>query len=189
MTGPMLPDHLSSWTPVPPRTLDRRPRDLLGELCTHLPPETVAGLCADLVVGGDPQPWLLPWLAGVPGAHYPAPGWDHFWPRVWGARGLLHVWSDAASGAVVTGVGDPAWRVAEMCLKVSARRELPCGDAAARLCAHDLPRVRATAARALGGCGDSEHLAAVHRLLEDPDPEVRSAAERAVERLEQRLDL
>ena len=54
---------------------------------------------------------------------------------------------------------------------------------------HDLPRVRATAARALGGCGDSEHLAAVRRLLADPDPDVRRAAARALERLERRLDL
>ena len=95
--------------------------------------------------------------------------WKPWWARVWAARGLLYVWDDTAGPVVLDRLDDDAWRVAEMCLKVSVRRELPCGDAAARLAAHDLPRVRATAARALGGCGDSEHLAAVRRLLADPD--------------------
>jgi HEAT repeat protein len=117
------------------------------------------------------------------------PSWKAWWARVWAARGLLYVRDDTAGPAVLDRLDDGAWRVAEMCLKVSARRELPCGDGAARLGTHDLPRVRATAARALGTCGDSEHLAAVRLLLDDPDADVRRAATRAVEHLEQRLDL
>ena len=40
--------------------------------------------------------------------------------RTWGARGLLHCWDDAATDAVVAGLGDEHYRPAEMCLKVSA---------------------------------------------------------------------
>ena len=108
---------------------------------------------------------------------------------MWGARGLLYVWDDSATGAVLDGLRDESWRVAEMCLKVSARRELPCGDDAVRLAGHELPRVRATAMRALAACGDIEHVDACRDALDDPDEEVRRAAARAVERLEARLDL
>ena len=47
--------------------------------------------------------------------------WQDYWVRTWGARGLLHVWDDAATGAVVAGLDDEEWRPAEMCLKVVAR--------------------------------------------------------------------
>ena len=43
--------------------------------------------------------------------------------RTWGARGLLHVWADSATDAVVRGLADEHWRPAEMCLKVAARHE------------------------------------------------------------------
>jgi HEAT repeat protein len=49
--------------------------------------------------------------------------------------------------------------------------------------------VRATAARALGACGDTEHLDALLDLLYDPAEEVRRAAGRARERMEHRLDV
>jgi HEAT repeats len=189
---------MTGAAPTPQRLPDRppgrpHPRDLVALLVDDLGVAGAAGLCADLLAADDPHDHAATvlYLGGPAGRSLLDDGtsWKEWWARVWAARGLLYVWDDAAGPVVLDRLGDDAWRVAEMCLKVSARRELPCGDAAARLCAHDLPRVRATAARALGGCGDSEHLAAVHRLLEDPDPEVRSAAARAVERLEQRLDL
>jgi len=58
-----------------------------------------------------------------------------------------------------------------------------------QLSSHELPRVRATAARALGACGDTEHLDALLDLLDDPAEEVRRAAGRARERMERRLDV
>jgi hypothetical protein len=75
---------------------------------------------------------------------------DHYWWRVWGARGLLWAWDDVAAGAVVTALGDESWRVREMGLKVVARHLV------------------------------GEALAAAAGLRQDPVPRVRAAAERAV---------
>ena len=114
--------------------------------------------------------------------------WKPYWARVWGARGLLYVWDDAAAPGRARAAGRRA---------LAGRRDVPEGLRAARAAlrrrrraaaGHELPRVRATAARALGVCGDVEHLAAVHELLEDPDEDVRRAAARALERAETRLD-
>ena len=115
--------------------------------------------------------------------------WKPYWSRVWAARGLLYVWDDCAAPAVLAGLTDPAWRVAEMCLKVAARRDLPAGDEAVRLARHELPRVRAAALRALGAAGDVEHVPAVRGALEDDAEEVRAAAARALDRMRTRLDL
>ncbi len=185
---------MTGGTGLPARPPGRpHPRDLLALLAEHVGESGAAGLCADLLAADDPHDHAATVLflggpagrslleaarrgrSGGPGSGRPA--------------GCSTSGTTPPARWCSTRLDDDAWRVAEMCLKVSARRELPCGDAAARLAAHDLPRVRATAARALGGCGDSEHLAAVRRLLADPDADVRRAAARALERLEQRLDL
>jgi HEAT repeat protein len=54
---------------------------------------------------------------------------------------------------------------------------------------HDLPRVRAAACRALGAVGDTEHLAVVRECLDDPHPDVRRAAAKAIGAMARRLDL
>ena len=60
--------------------------------------------------------------------------WKDYWVRSWGARGLLHVWHDSATAAIVRGLDDEHYRPAEMCLKVAARHEVAgAGDGAARL--------------------------------------------------------
>ena len=178
----------------PPPDLAAPPRELVAALRARLSESETAGRCADLLTGADPAVHadLLPYLAGRPGAAYPADGWAEHWPRVWGARGLLYVWDDTddtVPDAVLTGLRDDAWRVAEMCLKVCALRDLPAGDDAVRLAGHELPRVRTAAARALGAGGDVEHVAAVEELLDDDSEEVRAAAHRALERMRARLDL
>jgi hypothetical protein len=180
----------SSALPPPP-DLRAPPRELVAALRTHLTEAEVAGRCADLLTGADPAEHadLLPYLAGRPGAAYPSDGWAEHWPRVWGARGLLYVWDESAADAVLAGLRDDAWRVAEMCLKVCTLRTLPAGDDAARLAGHELPRVRAAAARALGAAGDVEHVSAVEGLLDDEAEEVRRTAHRALERMRTRLDL
>jgi hypothetical protein len=180
----------SSALPPPP-DLKAPPRELVAALRAHLTETEAAGRCADLLTGADPAEHadLLPYLAGRPGAAYPSDGWAEHWPRVWGARGLLYVWDDSATGAVLAGLRDESWRVAEMCLKVCTLRDLPAGDDATRLAGHELPRVRAVAARALGAAGDVEHVSAVEDLLDDGSEEVRRAAHRALERMRTRLDL
>ena len=168
------------------------PRDLLALLEAHVGTARAAMLCADVLAADDPHehPEAVLYLGGPAGRSVLEDGtsWKPSWTRVWGARGLLYVWDDAVAPVVLDRLRDEHWRVAEMCLKVSALHELPCGDDAVRLSGHELPRVRAAAARALGACGDTEHRPALDRLTTDPSEEVRRAAGRALERLEARLD-
>jgi len=170
----------------PPRDLDAPIGELVDELCQHVGQATVVGLALELLDGAAGDPVVLRYLNGISDTS----SWAAYWPRVWGARALLYVWADDAGPAVVAGLKDPAWRVAEMCLRVGVRRELAEGcDEAVRLAEHRLPRVRGNAARLLGLAGEREHLDAVERLLTDEDEAVRRHAARALERLERRLDL
>jgi hypothetical protein len=75
-------------------------------------------------------------------------GANDYWPRVWGARGLLYVWHADAQGAVVQGLADPAWRVREMCAKVVSRRDIADAPSLLSALASDpVSRVRVAAAR------------------------------------------
>lgn len=159
-------------------------RDLLGE-------DECADVCAALLSGAEPERFRgeLAYLGGKGGQRVPDGTWKLYWARVWGARGLLYVWAPSAEPTVVAGLADPHWRVAEMCLKVSALREIAAaGDPATALAEHDLPRVRATAVRALGLLGDTEHVATVRAAEADEDSAVRRAAGLALRRLARRLD-
>jgi HEAT repeat protein len=169
-----------------PRDLDAPVGELVEELCHHLGTSTVVGLALDLLGGTPGEPGVLRYLNGIEDTST----WPAYWQQVWGARALLYVWSDDAGPAVVAGLSDPAWRVAETCLRVAVRRELAeACDGAVRLAGHRLPRVRGHAARLLGVAGEREHLETVQRLLTDDDEAVRRHAARALERLERRLDL
>lgn len=170
--------------------------ELIDELAARLGRERFTEVCVSLLLGADREDHLdaLPWLTG----HSWASGepvrdrsvWKDHWVRTWGARGLLHVWDDAATRAVVAGLADDEWRPAEMCLKVVARHEVAgAGDGAARLADHALPRVRVAAMRALAVVGDTEHTDVVRLAQDDPDADVRREAGRAWEALAQRLDL
>lgn len=93
-----------------------------------------------LALGGEPARYVLGGGEGGKGG---------YWPRVWAARGLLHVWDDRATAAVIAAAGDEAWRVREMSAKVVARHRV--GDALtamAELASDRVPRVRAAAERA-----------------------------------------
>lgn len=108
---------------------------------------------------------------------------------VWAARGLRYVWVPDAGGAIVQGLGDPAWRVREMCAKVAGQREI--GEAAEALHAlveDETPRVRVAAVAALGAVGEAEHAEALHTAHDDPEPTVGRAAARAIKLLRKRLD-
>ena len=122
-------------------------------------------VCVSLMEGAPREHHLdvLPWLTGhdwSEGQPVRDPeSWHDYWLRTWGARGLLHVWDDDATDAVVAGLADEHWRPAEMCLKVAARHEVAgTGDGAAALAEHELPRVRAAAMRALAVAGDTIEL-------------------------------
>ena len=176
----------------PPRDAAAAPRVLVAELRDLIGEVTCAAVCAELLAGGDPEDNVeaLGYLGGRGAPGLVEGVWAPSWGRVWGARGLLYAWDPTVAPAVVAGLADPAWRVAEMCLKVSSLRELAeAGDPATRLAEHELPRVRANAVRTLGLVGDTEHVDTVERALDDEEPLVRRAAALAMRRLTARLDL
>ena len=106
-----------------------------------------------------------------------------YWPEVWGARALLHVWDDSAASAVLRGTSNRAWRVREMCLKVCAERAIG-DDAAIEPSTRDEnPRVRAAAARALAAVGSPQVEESISRLLRDPEKDVRRTAGEALKQL------
>ena len=178
--------------PVP----DRPPvAELIAELAARLGVPRFVAVCTDLMGGAEREEHVeelrsLTGHAWQPGdAVFDRDSWGDHWVRSWGARGLLHVWDDSATGPVVRGLADEHWRPAEMCLKVAARHDVAgTGDGAALLLGAELPRVRAQALRALAVVGDTEHVEPVRALLEDPEEAVRVQASRALERMAARLD-
>jgi HEAT repeats len=180
----------------PPADRGRPVAALIQELEALVGRRRFVEVCVDLLEGADRTAYgpELRYLTG----HDWSPGeqvhdrdvWKDYWVRTWGARGLLHCWDDEATPAVVAGLGDVHYRPAEMCLKVATRHEVAgAGPGAASLTRHELPRVRANAARALGVVGDTEHAAAVRALLDDPEEWVREHAARAYEQMARRLDI
>jgi HEAT repeat protein len=112
----------------------------------------IAG-CIGLLEGADADDELIIALGG-PAADFVLSGREGgpggYWSRVWAARGLLHVWADHATPAIIAATGDESWRVREMAAKVIARHQV--GDAlaaVAALTADPVPRVAAAADRAV----------------------------------------
>jgi hypothetical protein len=175
-----------------PRDVTAAPGVLIAELRDMVGEPVAVKMCVELLLGApaeDLRDGL--WYFGAQATPGVLEGkWAPYWTRVWGARGLLYVWEPTAAPVVVAGLADPAWRVAEMCLKVSSRRELAeAGDPAVPLTEHELPRVRANAVRTLGLVGDTEHVEAVEAVLDDGESMVRRAADLAMRRMTVRLDL
>lgn len=176
----------------------RRPpvADLIEGLAARLGTPAFISACVDLL-GGAPREQYVEELRSLTGHDWQAGDgvldatrWKDFWVRSWGARGLLHVWHESATAAIVAGLGDEHYRPAEMCLKVVAAHDVAgAGDGAARLAVHPLPRVRVQAMRALAVVGDTEHHAVVEAATYDEHPDVRGQAQRALGALRQRLDL
>lgn len=106
-----------------------------------------------------------------------------YWPEVWGARALLHVWHDSAASAVLDGVQNQAWRVREMCLKVCAVRRIGETGMLKRRLTDENARVRAAAAHALAVVGTADDRALLEPLLRDPEKDVRRAAGEALKAL------
>jgi len=116
-------------------------------------PAVIDGCVALLEARGDADDALMLALGG-PAAESvlggAAGGREGYWPRVWGARGLLYAWEDRAAPAIIRATADDAWRVREMAAKVVARHHV--GDALTAvdgLRNDDVPRVRAAAERAV----------------------------------------
>lgn len=170
--------------------------ELITGLAERLGVPAFVEVCTALMGGADREQYVEE-LRSLTGHDWrPGDGvldrdvWHDYWVRTWGARGLLHVWDDSASAAVVAGLSDEHWRPAEMCLKVVARHDVGgAGEAVSMLLTHELPRVRAQALRALAVAGDTEHVEIVRDRLEDDDEAVRRQAERALATMQRRLDV
>jgi hypothetical protein len=124
----------------------RRSRQLVIEDCASI----ILGRRADdeflRVIGGPSAETVLEGRAG---------GLDGYWPRVWAARGLLHVWDDTATDAIIAAATHEAWRVREMAARVIARRHVgPAIDAVVTLLDDDNARVRTAASRAFRVIGE-----------------------------------
>ena len=170
--------------------------DLIVGLAERIGVPAFVAVCTDLMGGADREQYVEELRSLTGHDWHPGDGvldrtsWADYWVRTWGARGLLHVWDDSATLAVVAGLADEHWRPAEMCLKVTAKHDVAgAGDAASLLLSNDLPRVRAQALRALAVVGDNPHIEMVRDRLEDEDEAVRGQAERALTQLATRLDV
>jgi HEAT repeats len=129
------------------------PRQSVTAECERRGRAAVVTGCIGLLDGADTDDGLIIALGGPPAEIVLSGregGRGGYWPRVWAARGLLHVWADDATPAIIAATTDESWRVREMAAKVIARHQV--GDA----------------------------LAAVVALRDDPVLRVRAAADRAV---------
>lgn len=121
--------------------------------CSQHGRERVVSGCVDLLEGRGGDAGLLLALAGPPAEAVlrgEAGGPEGYWPRVWGARGLLYAWENWASPSVVAAGRDESWRVREMVMKVANRHMVEdAAEVAARLSEDPVPRVRRAAERAL----------------------------------------
>jgi hypothetical protein len=168
--------------------LAARPVDRVESLVARVGADVVVDWCVALLRGADPdaaEGLPLAWLGGRSAA-----GWaQDYWPRVWAARGLLHVYRPQAAPAVVAGLDDDSWRVREMCAKVVRTQELGAAAAALhRRTSDEVPRVRAAVLRALARVGEAEDADAVRGCLDDPETAVAGAAETALREMSRRLD-
>ncbi|HVC21838.1 MAG TPA: HEAT repeat domain-containing protein [Candidatus Dormibacteraeota bacterium] len=121
--------------------------------CHRQGTSAVVSGCIDLLRGSRFDDALLRALAG-PAAEQVLAGQEGgksgYWPRVWGARGLLYAWEVRAVPAIVGATTDDSWRVRQMAVNVIARHQLEdLFDAVVRLRNDPVPRVRAAAERAL----------------------------------------
>jgi hypothetical protein len=126
------------------------PAARIAAACARRGEAAVVSGCIELLAGRMADDELVVALGGPP-AHGVLDGQGQpYWLRVWGARGLLYAWDDAAIAAVLDATRDDAWRVREMAAKVTAKRRLDLAASAMSQLRHDdVARVRAAAERAL----------------------------------------
>lgn len=126
------------------------PRDRIERLRAQRGEHAVVTGCIELLSGRDADDELVIALGGRHANRVLDRTLGEYWGRVWGARGLLYVWGDAAIPALRAAVGDEHWRVREMVVKVVAKRRIDelAGDVAT-LHRDDVARARAAAERAL----------------------------------------
>ncbi|MCX6432138.1 MAG: HEAT repeat domain-containing protein [Actinobacteria bacterium] len=137
---------------APNSTWGVTPRESIERECARRGRASVVIGCRALLRGNQADPDLLLALGG-PAAHAfldDPDRADAYWPRVWGARGLLWAWDESATQDIGTALSDEAWRVREMAIKVIARHQIGgLVSDVAQLRSDDVARVRLAADRAL----------------------------------------
>jgi HEAT repeat protein len=133
------------------------PKASIGAECRRRSRAAVVADCVSLLETNRAEPAFLLVLGG-PSAETVldggAGGLDGYWPRVWAARGLLHVWDDRATTAIIAATSHEHWRVREMSAKVIAAHKVrPAIDAVVELLDDENARVRAAARRAFAAVG------------------------------------
>ncbi|WP_434618476.1 HEAT repeat domain-containing protein [Arthrobacter sp. A5] len=176
-----MPTH---ETPVP---LDASPADRIGAAVDLYGQGNVVKRALALLAGEDETKEFLLFAGGAHanGIINGAPAL--YWPELWGARVFMYLWDESAAAPIRAGLGNQAWRVREMCAKVTALRGLPFTEELQALLADDVPRVRAAGARALAQVGGEGHSGAIKALLMDSDMDVRRQAGAALKRLADRF--
>ena len=128
------------------------PRRSIEALAVRHGRGTVVTACVDLLDGRPVDGHLLVGLGGPPAEWAldgSAPGPD-YWTRVWALRGLLWLWDDRATEALVRAHRYDAWRVREMAAKVVARHEVEAAlPSVLALRTDQVLRVRVAAGRAV----------------------------------------
>jgi len=120
--------------------------------CERRSPGAVVRDCVAILTGRSPDAEFLRVIGG-PSAEIilegRAGGLKGYWPQVWAARGLLHVWNDTATEAIIGTTTHESWRVREMAAKVIARHHVtPAIDVVVVLLDDENARVRSAASRA-----------------------------------------
>jgi HEAT repeat protein len=140
----------STWGLTPKASIEaecrRRSRAAVVQDCAALLDTNSADPEFLLVLGGPSAETVLAGGAG---------GLDGYWPRVWAARGLLHVWDDSAADAIIAATAHDHWRVREMSAKViAAHRVRTAIDVVVRLMDDENARVRTAARRAFSAVAE-----------------------------------
>jgi HEAT repeat protein len=181
-----------------PVDLGLHPRALVAQACAQLGREAVAEWCVSLledrIAPDDPRQPSLAWIGGGPAAaalrtgRLARPDQSH-WPRVWAVRALRYAWAPEAAPAITRALTDSSWRVRETAAKLATIQELAESvELLASLTADEVARVRAASVRGLGAMAESEHAHLIRSALDDPEPAVAIAAQKALAELCHRLD-
>jgi hypothetical protein len=130
----------------------KTPRASIEQECQRRGKDAVVAGCIRMLNGQPTDAELIYALGGPPASWVftgDEPGPD-YWLRVWAVRGLLWVWDDSALPCVVDALGDDAWRVREMALRVVAKHQLHDAATAVASLRHDpVSRVSSAASRAI----------------------------------------
>ena len=177
----------NKFSPNPAIPLDLPTGERIAAAVEHYGEQNVALNAVTLLRGENAGKDFLLYAGGRHGLGILDGAPTLYWPALWGARALLHVWDDSAAPAVITGLGDQAWRVREMCARVVLMRDLPAVPELVRLTTDQNARVRAAALRALAAQGSADHQAVIARRFSDPDKSVRPVAQQARDTLAARL--